>query len=75
MLLSQKVSTISVKGYRIADTFPYCFFIYLEIMFVAFGFLYIKDCKTVPLNDYLGLQRVPLFFLNNTLFALLSGGL
>jgi hypothetical protein len=56
-----KVSKIGVKRYRIADAFSYCFFIYLEIMFAALGFLYIYDFQTVPLNDYLGLQRVPLF--------------
>jgi hypothetical protein len=45
-----KVSKICVKGYRIADAFSYCFFIYFEIMFDAFGFLYINYFATVPLN-------------------------
>ena len=62
-----KISKISVKRYRIADAFPYCFFIYLEIMFAAFGFLYVDNLQAVPLNDDLRLQRVPFFFLNNTL--------
>jgi hypothetical protein len=57
-----KISKISVKRYRIADAFSYRFFIYLEIMFAAFGLLYIKDFPAVPLNDYLRLQRMPLFF-------------
>ena len=56
------ISTISVKRYRLADTFPYRFFIYLEIMFAAFGLLYVDDAQTVPLNDDLRLQRMPLFF-------------
>jgi hypothetical protein len=38
-------------------------------MFAAFGFLYINDLQTVPLNDDLRLQRMPFFFLNNTLFG------
>ena len=69
------VSKISVKGYRITDTFSYCFFIYLEIMLAAFGFLYIDDAQTAPLNDDLRLQRMPFFFLNNTLFDPFEGGL
>jgi hypothetical protein len=63
------VSKISVKRNRITDAFPYCFFIYLEIMLAAFGFLYIDDLQTVPLNYDLSLQCVPFFFLNNTLFG------
>jgi hypothetical protein len=69
------VSTVSVKRYRIADAFSYGVFIYLEIMFAAFGFLYVNDFLSVPLNDDLGLQRMALFSPNNTLFGLLSGGL
>ena len=63
-----QVSKISVKGYRFADAFSNGIFIHLEIMFAAFGFLYINDAPTAPLNDDLRLQRVPFFFLNNTLF-------
>jgi hypothetical protein len=54
------VSRISVKPYRITDAFSNRFFIHLEIVFTPFGLLYIKDCKTVPLNYDLGFQRVPL---------------
>jgi hypothetical protein len=57
-----KIAKICVKRYRIADAFSYGVFIYLEIMFTAFGFLYINDFMTVPLNYDLALQRVPLFF-------------
>ena len=62
------VPKISVKRYRIADAFSYGIFIYFEIMFAAFGFLYIDNAQTAPLNYYLRFQRVPFFFLNNTLF-------
>ena len=63
-----QVSKVGVKGYRIADTFSDSIFIHLEIMLAAFGFLYVDDEQTAPLNDDLRLQRVPFFFLNNTLF-------
>jgi hypothetical protein len=56
-----KVSKIGVKRYRIADAFSYGIFIYLEIMFAAFGFLYVDDFPGVPLNDDLALQRMALF--------------
>jgi hypothetical protein len=69
------VSKISVKRNRITDAFPYCFFIYLEIMLAAFGFLYNDGLQTVPLNDDLRLQCAPFFFLNNTLFGSFEGGL
>jgi hypothetical protein len=36
-------------------------------MLTTFGFLHINDLQAVPLNDNLRLQRVPFFFLNNTL--------
>jgi hypothetical protein len=70
-----KVSQIGVNGYRSADAFPNGSFIYREIMFVAFDFLYIDDFQTVPLKYDLGLQGVSFFPPNNTLFDLLSGGL
>jgi hypothetical protein len=57
-----KVSKIGVKRYRITDAIPYCFFIYLEIMLATFGFLYVNDFLTVPLDYYLCLQCVALFF-------------
>jgi hypothetical protein len=57
-----KVSKISVKRYRVTDVFSYGVFIYFEIMFAAFGFLYVDDFLTVPLNYYLGFQRMALFF-------------
>jgi hypothetical protein len=44
-------------------------------MLAAFGFLYVNDFPAVPLNYYLGLQRMAFFFPNNTPFGLLSGGL
>jgi hypothetical protein len=55
------VSTISVKGNRIADVFPYSIVIYLKIMLAAFGFLYVDDLQGTPLNDDLRPQRVPFF--------------
>jgi hypothetical protein len=58
-----KVSKVSVKRYRITDAFSYGFFIYLEIMFTAFGLLYIPYFRGVSLYDDLGLQWVVLFFL------------
>jgi hypothetical protein len=64
-----KIPKIGVKRYSIADPLSYRFFIYLEIMFAAFGFLYVDDFQTVPLDYYLGLQRMALFFPNNTLFG------
>jgi hypothetical protein len=57
-----KVSGVSVKRYRTADAFPYGVFIYLEIMFAAFGFLRVYDFQAVPLNYDLGLQCMALFF-------------
>ena len=68
VLFYPQISEISVKGYRIADAFSNGIFIYFEIMFAAFGFLYIDNAQTAPLNYYLRFQRVPFFFLNNTLF-------
>jgi hypothetical protein len=62
ILLYPLVSEIGVKRDRIAYVFPNRIFIHLEIMFAAFGFLYVNDFPAVPLNDYLGLQRVALFF-------------
>jgi hypothetical protein len=44
-------------------------------MLATFGFLDINDLQTAPLNDDLSLQRVPFFFLNNTLFGPFEGGL
>jgi hypothetical protein len=63
------VSKISVKRDRTANAFPYGVFIHLKIMLAAFGFLYVDDLQTAPLNDDLCLQRVPFFFPNNTLFG------
>jgi hypothetical protein len=63
---------ISVKRYRIADVCSPSVFIYFEIMFTAFGFLYIYDFKTAPLDYNLGFQRMALFSPNNTLLGLLS---
>ncbi|MDR0689401.1 MAG: hypothetical protein LBG08_03915 [Spirochaetaceae bacterium] len=60
---------------RIADAFSYGVFIYLEIMLAAFGFLYVDDLQTAPLNDDLPLHSVPFFFLNNSLFGSFEGGL
>jgi hypothetical protein len=57
-----RVPKIGVKGYRSTDAFPYGIFIYLEIMLAAFGFPYVDDPQTAPLNDDLRLQRVPFFF-------------
>jgi hypothetical protein len=57
-----KVSPISVKGYRCADTFSYGVFIHLEIMFTACSLLYIQYFFGVSLNDDLGLQGMALFF-------------
>jgi hypothetical protein len=57
-----KVSKIGIKGYRIADRTPDAVLIHLEVMFTAFGLLNINDFQTVPLNYYLGLQRMTLFF-------------
>jgi hypothetical protein len=44
-------------------------------MCIAFCFLCVNDFKTLPLKYDLGLQSVALFSPNNTLFALLLGGL
>jgi hypothetical protein len=57
-----KVSKISIKRYRIADAFSSRFFIYLEIMFAAPGFLRVYDFQAVPFNYDLGLQCMALFF-------------
>jgi hypothetical protein len=57
-----KVSKVAVKRDRFTDPVPNGVFIYFEIMFAAFGFLYIDNLQAVPLNDDLRLQRVPLFF-------------
>jgi hypothetical protein len=64
-----QVSKIGVKRNRIADVFSNRIFIYLEVMFAAFGFLYVDNLLTVPLNNDLRFQGVPFFFLNNTLFG------
>ena len=56
------VPKISVKRNRIAYAFSYGVFIHLEVMFAAFGFLYVKDFQTAPLNYDLRLQRMPFFF-------------
>lgn len=56
------VSKIGIKRNRIAYGFSNGIFIYLKIMLPAFGFLYINDVQSVPLNDDLCLQSVPLFF-------------
>jgi hypothetical protein len=55
------LSPIGVKRYRTAYAFSYRIFIYLEIMFAAFGLRYINDVQAVPLNDDRGLQRMPFF--------------
>jgi hypothetical protein len=57
-----KVSKISVNWYRIADVCSHSVFIYLEIMFAAFGFLYVNDFQIVPLDYNPGFQRMALFF-------------
>jgi hypothetical protein len=67
-----KIPKISVKRYRIADICSPSVFIYLEIMFTAFGLLYIYDFKTVPLDYNLGFQRMAFFSPNNTLLGLFS---
>jgi hypothetical protein len=54
--------TTRLRDSLLVYAFSNRFFIYLEIMFAAFGLRYIKDFQTVPLNDYLALQRAPLFF-------------
>ena len=69
------VSKIGVNRNRAADLFSNGVFIHLKIMFAALGFLYIDDLQSIPLNDDLRLQRVPFFFLNNTLFGPFGGGL
>jgi hypothetical protein len=61
-LFYPKVSKIGVKRYRIAGVFPNGIFIYFEIMSAPFGFLYINNFQTIPLNYYLGFQRAALFF-------------
>ena len=53
VLFYPQISEISVKGYRIADAFPNGIFIYLEIMLAAFGFLYVDNFQSAPLNDNL----------------------
>ena len=63
------VAKIGVKGTSIADLFANGIVINLAIMFTACGLLYINDVQSGPLNDDLGLQRVPLFFMNSTLFG------
>jgi hypothetical protein len=62
VLFDSLVSKIGVKRNRIADAFSYGVFIYLKIMFAAFGLLYVDDLQTVPLNYDLRLQRMPFFF-------------
>ena len=69
ILFYSQISKIGIKWNRIADVFSNGLFIYFEIMFAAFGFLYIDDLQAAPLNDDLRLQRVPFFFLNSTLFG------
>ena len=54
---------------RTADIFTDSIFKHLEIMLTAFGFLYVDDLQTVPLNNDLRLQRVLFFLLNSTLFG------
>ena len=44
-------------------------------MLAARGFLHVNDLQRIPLSNDLRLQRVPLFFLNNTLFGSFWGGL
>ncbi|GHT69860.1 hypothetical protein FACS1894110_20170 [Spirochaetia bacterium] len=75
ILFYPKVSKISIKRYRIADSTPDTVLIHLEIMLATFGLLHIDDLQRVPLNDDLRLQRVAFFSPNNTLFDLFSGGL
>jgi hypothetical protein len=57
-----QVSKVGVKRYRIADVFSHGIFIHLEVMLAAFGLLCIYYFLSVPLNDYLRLQRMTLFF-------------
>jgi hypothetical protein len=73
--LYPQISQIRVKRYRIADRTPDAVLIHLEVMLAAFGLLNIQYFPGVSLNYCLCLQRVPFFFPNSTLFALLSGGL
>jgi hypothetical protein len=44
-------------------------------MFAAPGFLHVDDVQATPRNYDLRLQRMPFFFLNNTLFDPFWGGL
>jgi hypothetical protein len=69
VLFYSPVSKTGVKRDRITDGFSYSIFIYLKVMLAAFGFRYINDAQAVSLNDSLRLERVPFFFLNNTLFG------
>jgi hypothetical protein len=62
VLFYSLVSRVSIKRYRIADTFPDGVFKHLKIMCAAFGFLYINDLQAVLLGYDLRLQRVALFF-------------
>jgi hypothetical protein len=57
-----QVSKIGVKRNRIAYILSNRVFIYLEIMFASFGLLRVNDFQSVPLDYYLGLQRMTLFF-------------
>ena len=75
VLTYSQIPKVSVKRSRTADAFPDGILIHLEIMLIAFGFLYVDDLQAVPLNDDLCLQRVPLFFLNSTLFGSFEDGL
>jgi hypothetical protein len=54
-LFYPKVSTISVKRYRIAQRTPDAVLIHLEVMLAAFGLVCVKYFCGVPLNDGLGL--------------------
>jgi hypothetical protein len=58
VLLYSQVSKISVNWNRIADVISHGIFIYFEIMFAAFSFLYVDDLQAAPLNDDLPLQYV-----------------
>jgi hypothetical protein len=57
-----QVSKVGIKRYRIADRTPDAVLIHLEVMLAAFCFLYIKYFRGVSFNDYLGLERMTLFF-------------
>ncbi|GHU22764.1 hypothetical protein FACS1894172_05160 [Spirochaetia bacterium] len=72
-LLYSKIPKIGVYADRLVNRFPDDAFIHLEVMFAAFGFLYINDSLALLLDDYLRLYRMPLFLARISVFLVSFG--